>query len=548
MFDWTNPYLSARIPVMGRSVCSTSHPFAAQAGLRTLQMGGNAIDAAITAAAALCVVEPVSNGLGSDCFAIVWDGEQLHGLNASGQSPKTWSLDYFKSKYGIGPDNKIKRPIRGWDSVTVPGAIGGWLALHEKWGSLSLEELLTPAIDIAESGYAVPPVVANKWKAAVPELESQPGFKEIFMPCGRSPNVGEVFHFASAAKALRHLCRQGLRDFYEGEIAADLVAHSNQNGGSLSLDDLRTYQPQWVAPIGQTIRGLGQRDYRVYEIPPNGQGIAALMAMGILEEFDLSELQVDSLLAQHLQIEAMKLAFSDVYAHVADERSMRFTPSDLLDPSYLRSRAQLIDPHKANYPSTGLPQAGGTVYLTTADKYGRMVSFIQSNYMGFGSGVVVPKWGVSLQNRGFGFNAEEGSSNCVGPSKRPFHTIIPAFLMRLDGLKEIPQMSFGVMGGEMQPQGHLQTLLRMIKWGQQPQAACDAPRWRVSRDYTLDIESRADPKLVHDLERLGHKMKRVHDPYMDFGSGQFIWRLSDKLSDGYVAASDSRRDGLAAAY
>jgi gamma-glutamyltranspeptidase/glutathione hydrolase len=533
---------------MGKSVCSTSHPFAAQAGLRTMQMGGNAVDAAIATAAALCIVEPVSNGLGSDCFAIVWDGKELHGLNASGHSPKSWSFDYFEGKYGLAGNDEVRRPMRGWDTVTVPGAVAGWQALHSKWGSRSLDELLGPAIEIAEHGYAVPPIVASKWQASIQDLQGQPGFQETFMPHGRAPRIGELFRFQSAAKTLRQLCSRGLRDYYEGETAQALVNHSAQNGGSLSQEDLSSYLPEWVEPIGQMIRSQDQRSYKVYEIPPNGQGIAALMAFGILEEFNLGQFPVDSGQAQHLQIEAMKLAFADVYAHLSDQRSMRVSVGDLLDPHYLRSRAQLIRHDRAMVPSTGLPDAGGTVYLTTADKNGMMVSFIQSNYMGFGSGVVVPQWGISLQNRGYGFSPQRRSSNCIEPSKRPFHTIIPAFLMRVEDGVEKPQMSFGVMGGDMQPQGHLQTLLRMLKWGQQPQAACDAPRWKINRDYTLDIEGRADPELVQNLKQRGHSLKRVDDPYMDFGSGQFIWRLSDEVSDGYVAASDSRRDGQASAY
>jgi gamma-glutamyltranspeptidase/glutathione hydrolase len=290
------------------------------------------------------------------------------------------------------------------------------------------------------------------------------------------------------------------------------------------------------------------RGYDIHEIPPNGQGIGALIALGIVSNFDMSSIPVDSTLSQHIQIEAMKLAFADVYAYVADPRSMRVKPSEMLDPEYLKSRAKQIDLKKASYPSAGIPSSGGTVYLTSADESGMMVSFIQSNYMGFGSGVVVPEFGISLQNRGFGFSMDPKSENVVAGNKRPFHTIIPAFITKSVNGKMVPEMSFGVMGGDMQPQGHLQTVVRMLDYQQQPQAACDAPRWKVNRDFTLDIESTFNQKVSSELSEMGHQIKSIDDPYMDFGSGQFIGRLSDHLEDGYIAASDSRRDGLVAGY
>jgi gamma-glutamyltranspeptidase/glutathione hydrolase len=286
----------------------------------------------------------------------------------------------------------------------------------------------------------------------------------------------------------------------------------------------------------------------MHEIPPNGQGIGALIALGILQNFDLASLPLDSVESQHLQIEAMKLAFADVYEYVADPQSMMVTPMQMLDPAYLSERAKLINPHKATHFNFGLPQSGGTVYLTATDEHGRMISFIQSNYMGFGSGVVVPDWGISLQNRGFGFSMDPKSANVVAGGKRPFQTIIPAFLMRKEENFSVPQMSFGVMGGDMQPQGHLQTVLRMLSYRQQPQAACDAPRWKVNRDFSLDVEANMNADTVQGLSALGHILKKIDDPYMDFGAGQFIWRLSDDIGDGYIAASDPRRDGQAAVY
>ena len=547
-FNWNNPYSTIRVPVMGRNVVSTSHPFAAQAGLKIIQQGGNAIDAAIAAAAALMIVEPVSNGLGSDCFAIVWDGKELHGLNASGTAPQTWSPEYFSKKYGTDASGMADRPKRGWDSVTVPGALAGWEQLHKRFGSLPLGDLLQPAIEIAERGYAMAPIVAHKWAAAIPELRDQPGFAQAFMPHGRAPEIGEIFRFKAAAKTLKSIAKSGIREFYEGEIAQAIAQHSSSNGGSMTLEDLAQYRPDWVGTIQQEIQGVDGKTYAMHEIPPNGQGIGALIALGILQNFDLASLPVDSVQSQHLQIEAMKLAFADVYQYVADPRAMAVTPAQMLDPAYLAHRAKLINPHKATHFPFGLPQSGGTIYLSATDEQGRMISFIQSNYMGFGSGVVVPDWGVSLQNRGFGFSMDPKSANVVAGGKRPFQTIIPAFLTRKEGDTWLPQMSFGVMGGDMQPQGHLQTVIRMLSYRQQPQAACDAPRWKVNRDFSLDVEANMNADTVQGLSDLGHTLKKIDDPYMDFGAGQFIWRLSDNIEDGYIAASDPRRDGQAAVY
>lgn len=538
-FHWQNPYPTVRIPLFARNVVSTSHPLAAQAGLRMLLAGGSAVDAAIAAAAMLTIVEPVSCGLGSDAFAILWDGKALHGLNASGTAPQAWNLDYFRSKYGEDANGNPKRPTRGWDAVTVPGAVSAWAALHERFGKLPFADVLEPAAEIAERGHTVAPIVAHKWAAAIPDLQNQPGYAQAFMPHGRAPEVGEKFKLPDAAATLRRIGQTHGRDFYEGELAERIAAYSRECGGAMTAQDLRDYRPEWVKPITKRYRG-----YDLHEIPPNGQGIAALIALGILDRFDLGALPVDSADSQHLQIEAMKLAFADLYKYVADPRSMEVTPEQMLDDAYLDARARLIDMGRAQVPTFGMPRAGGTVYLTAADENGMMVSFIQSNYMGFGSGVVVPGTGISLQNRGFGFSMDARSANVVEGGKRPFHTIIPAFLTK-DGQ---PQMSFGVMGGDMQPQGHLQTLVRMLDYNQQPQAACDAPRWKVNRDFTLDVEATMNADTVAELEARGHKLKSVADPYMDFGSGQFIWRLSDDADHGYVAASDSRRDGHAVGF
>ncbi len=535
-FDYANPYTSTRIPVFARNVVSTSHPLAAQAGLRILQQGGNAVDAAVATAAVMTLVEPVSNGLGSDAFCILWDGKKLHGLNASGCAPAAWTPEYFSRKHG---DDARTPPQRGIDSVTVPGAVGSWMALSERFGKLPFGDLMVPAIEIAERGYLVPPVVQQKWAAATPLLQSLPGFAQNFLPWGRAPEVGDLFRFPAAARALKAIAATKGEAFYRGEIAAALEKFSDSIGGSLKQSDLANWKPEWVEPIRMDYRG-----HTLHEIPPNGQGIAALIALGIVEQFDIASMPVDSIASQHLQIEAMKLAFADTYRHVAELESMEVTPAQLLDPAYLKSQAQRIDLKKAQDFKAGNPVKGGTIYLTAADESGMMVSFIQSNYMGFGSGCVEPDFGISLQNRGHGFSLRPTSPNRVAPGKRPFHTIIPAFLTK-DGA---PVMSFGVMGGNMQPQGHLQTLVRMLDYKQNPQAACDAPRWRFNAGLEINVEGSMNPATVQGLADLGHRMEVINDSYQDFGAGQFIWRAGDPAVEGYVAASDARRDGLAAGY
>ena len=562
-FNYSHGYTSQRLPVFGRNVVSTSHPLAAQAGLRMLQNGGNAVDAAIATAAVMSIVEPVSNGLGSDAFCILWDGQQLHGLNASGCAPAAWTPEYFKRKYGADAKNL---PLRGWDSATVPGAVAGWVALSERFGKLPFADLLQPAIDTAERGYCVPVVVQQKWAAATPVMCELPGFAQAFLPHGRAPNVGELFQFAAAAKTLRLIAESKGAAFYQGEIAAAAAAHARDNGGAMTAADFAAYRPEWVTPLSKNYRG-----HTLHEIPPNGQGIAAQMALGILQNFDIADMPLDGVDSQHLQIEAMKLAFADVYRYVSEGAAMEVTPAQMLDDAYLASRAKLIDLKRAQDFGAGNPVKGGTIYLTAADEGGMMVSFIQSNYMGFGSGVVVPGYGLSMQNRGHGFSLDPNSPNLVAPGKRPFHTIIPAFLTKPkarlspsslteEGRREgeisashssqhiEPVMSFGVMGGNMQPQGHMQTLVRMLDYGQNPQAACDAPRWRFNAGLEINVEAAMNPATSQGLKDRGHQVDVIQDTYQDFGAGQFIWRLGDPAVEGYVAASDSRRDGQAAAF
>src|SRR5215469_6935327 len=526
-FDWSARYASRRSPILARNIVSTSQPLATQAGMAALRAGGNAVDAALATAITLTVVEPCSNGIGSDLFAIVWDGLELTGLNASGRAPAAWTPKRFARYREV--------PGAGWDTVTIPGAVSGWVALSKRYGKLPFGDLFESAIGYARDGYAVSPIIADKWAKAVPILGKVPGFAEHFMPRGRALTTGETFASPAMAASLKKIAESRGEAFYRGELAEAMVAHAKAHGGAHRLDDFASHTCDWVVPIAVDYRG-----YTVHEIPPNGQGIAALIALGILEHFDLSARPVDSPQVQHLAIEAMKLAFADVYHYVGDLRAMKVTPAELLDPAYLARRARLIQRRRAQDFKHGTPPKAGTVYLAAADADGMMVSFIQSNYMGFGSGIVVPGTGISLQNRGTGFSLQPGHANQIGPGKRPFHTIIPGFVTR----NGAPYASFGVMGGAIQPQGHVQTLVRLIDHRQQPQAALDAPRWKVNGGVSVDLEASASAELRSGLAALGHKFASIPDPYMDFGAGQFIVRTDN----GYVAASDPRRDGQAAGF
>ncbi len=525
-FNWDFPYPSRRMPVLARNVVATSQPLAAQAGLRAMLRGGNAVDAAIATAAALTVVEPVMNGIGSDAFALVWDGKALHGLNACGRAPRAWNPERFSGR--------DRMPTEGWDSITVPGVVSAWASLSTKFGKLPFESLFEPAIDYANHGFPVSPVVASQWQSQIPRLKDQPGFAQAFARDGRAPRAGELFRFPEQADTLAQIAASRGESFYRGKLARRIAEFSAACGGVMDADDLAAHQPDWVEPIGQDYRG-----YRVHEIPPNGQGIAALIGLGILEQFDLGSMGADSVDSLHLQIEAMKLGFADVYRHVADVNTMKIPGSSLLDPHYLKSRAQLIRRDRAGQPVAGSPPSG-TVYLTTADADGMMVSYIQSNYMGFGSGVVVPGTGISLQNRGSGFSLQPHHPNLVGGGKRPFHTIIPAFLTR-DG-KAV--MSFGVMGADMQPQGHMQMVVRLVDYGQNPQTVADAPRWKITLDGELLLEHAVAEDVARGLASLGHRVVRAPAGSTEFGAAQLIHRLDT----AYVAASEPRRDGQAVGF
>jgi gamma-glutamyltranspeptidase/glutathione hydrolase len=527
-FTQSRLYPSGRSPVLARNVVTTSQPLAAQAGLRMLSLGGNAVDAAIATAIALVVVEPTGNGLGSDAFAILWDGHELHGLNASGRSPAAWTPERF----GTGP-----MPERGWETVTVPGAVSAWADLSTRFGKLPFQTLFEPAIDLAERGFHVSPIIATLWQRGGAILGQQPGFAEAFLPGGRAPKAGELFVNKPLAHSLRLIAESRGEAFYRGELAERIADFARKHDAALALDDLAAHRNDWCGTIS---KGFGEVD--LHEIPPNGQGIAACMALGILRHMGLHDHAADSVDALHLQIEAMKLAFRDVDAFVGDPASMNSVSADsLLDDGYLAERAKLIDPRRAQDFKSGAPRAGGTVYLSAADANGMMVSYIQSNYAGFGSGVVVPGTCISLQNRGLGFTTRQGHPNQVGPRKRPFHTIIPGFLMK----GSEPLMSFGVMGGPMQAQGHLQMTLRTQLWDQDPQTAADAPRWRVVDGLNVAMEEAVSPATREALAAMGHVIAvEPPDAAFAFGGAQLV----QKMAGGYVAGSDPRKDGQAVGF
>ena len=523
--DWRLPYPSIRQPVLAANCVATTQPLAAQAGLAMLARGGNAVDAAIATAVALTVVEPAMNGIGSDAFAIVASGGELIGLNASGRSPAGWTEARFA--------NARSMPATGWDSATVPGAVSAWVALHKRFGRLPFPMLFEPAIGYARGGFLVSPVVAQIWLRQVATLSGYPEFARVFLPQGRAPAAGEIFRCPDHAKTLEAIAASDGDAFYRGAIAEAIAAAAKRDGGAMTLADLAEHEPEWVAPLAVDFQGV-----RIHELPPNGQGLAALIALGVLDRCDLDRLEADSAELQHLAIEATKLGMADAAAHVADPAAMRVKAETLLADGYLRERAGLIRRDRAQAPDPGKPPQGGTVYLAAADAQGMMVSYIQSNYRGFGSGIVAPGTGVALNNRGACFSLDPGHPNRVGPRKRPFNTIIPGFAT----VGGAPLAAFGVMGGSMQPQGHVQVALRLFARRQNPQAAIDAPRWRVEGG-DLMVEPSWSGAFRAALAARGHTL--VDGGPLDFGAGQIIWRLDE---GGYAAASESRRDGQAVGF
>lgn len=525
------PYAARRVPLIAANgVVATSHPLASQAGLAMLQAGGTAVDAAIAVAACLTVLEPTSNGLGGDGFALIWDGATLHGINGSGRAPAALSVEALQRA------GHAQVPAYGWLPVTVPGVVQLWGDMHARFGTLPLEQVFGPAIAYAAGGAPVAPLVSHFWQQGVAAALNREGpefaaFLETFAPAGRAPHAGERFYAPDHARTLRLLAREGVRAFYEGEIAAAIATFSAQTGGLLSADDLAAHRSEWVTPITTDYAG-----YTVAEIPPNGQGIAALLALGLLDGLALERYPRDSVESYHLQIEAMKLAFADVFAYVGDPAMASIPVAALLDRERLAARRSLIGPSAQDFGPGELPQ-GGTVYFCTADSAGRMVSMIQSTFMGFGSGVVIPGWGIALHDRGYSFVTTPGHPNRLEPGKRPFHTIIPGFLLK-DGR---PIGPFGLMGAHMQPQGHTQVIVNSLSYGMHPQAALDAPRWRWERDGTVHLELETPRHIVEGLAARGHQVQ-VDATVGPFGRGQIIWRLA---SGAYVAGSEARCDGCA---
>ncbi len=526
-FDWTFPYPSQRMPVFARDLVATSQPLAAEAGLEMFRRGGNAVDAAVAAAITLTVVEPTSNGIGSDAFALLWRDGRLTGLNASGRAPAAIEADRLIAAGEIG--------FNGWDPVTVPGAVSGWVALVREHGRRPFAEHFEAAIAYARDGFAVSPQTAASWRRAGTRWprEQHPAFHETFLPGGQGPATGATVRLPDHARTLEAIAASEGEAFYRGDLAAAMDRASRQAGASLRASDLAEHRADWVEPVAIDYRG-----WTLHEIPPNGQGIAALMMLGIAANTPVADLDPDCPDSLHLQIEAMKLAFRDVHRQVGDPATMRVSSEQLLDPAYLAARAALIDRERAPDFDHGDPRAGGTVLVTAAGRDGTMISLIQSNYTGFGSGVVIPGTGISMQNRGACFTPERGHPNAPGPGKRPFHTIIPGFVTRAGE----PVAAFGVMGGPMQPQGHAQVLMRMADHGQNPQTALDAPRWQVTRGMEVLLEPGFPPGTAEELRSRGHEVVEVAERTVRFGGGQVIVRMPD---GGYCGASDLRRDGQA---
>ncbi len=520
---------------MAANVVAASQPLAAQAGLMMLAKGGGAADAAIAAAATLMVVEPVSSGLGADAFALVAQHGEAVGLNASGHTPATAVPNY----------NGGKISDFGWPSVTVPGAVSGWVRLSERFGKLPFADLFEPAIRYAEEGFLVTPVVARVWRGLKAQYLKFPDVMNCFYRDGTSPAPGTCATLPLLAESLRKIAATKGHAFYHGELAERISVYAQATGGHLARGDLESHQAQWVTPLCMNYRGA-----TIYEMPPNSQGIAALIAMGLLEKFDMSQFQPDSADAVHLQIEAMRLAFTDTYAHVADPNAMTISVDELMSESRLAHLAKTISPTEARFPDAVPNRSGGTTYLTAADRDGMVVSYIQSSGHGFGSGLVVPGTGIALQNRASSFSSDPRHVNAYAPNKRPFHTNSPAMMTREDGL----MMSFGLMGWSVQPQAHVQFVSRAIDAKQSAQAILDAPRWRLAvEENAILLEPALAEKIGADLAQRGHTIVATErfmpastpfGSYLMFGGANLI----EQVQGGYVAASDPRRDGAAVGF
>lgn len=539
----TGEVFAMRSPVLATSaMAATSQPLATQVALDVMKNGGNAIDAAIAANALLGLVEPTGNGLGGDLFAIVWDAKtkKLYGLNASGRSPKSLSLEWF----ALNGHQSI--PSHGPLPVTVPGAVDGWFMLHDRFGKKPMNELLKPTIDYAKEGFPVSQLIAYYWNRSIPLLERWPGFSEQFTIEGRAPAEGEVWKNPGLAKTLQSIADGGRDAFYKGDIAKTIANYMEKNGGFLSYEDLSSHTGNWVDPVSTNYRG-----YDVWELPPNGQGIAALQILNIMELFDVSSMDHDSAKYVHLFTEVKKLVFEDRAKYYADSEFNKIPVTTLISKDYAQKRSRLLNLDRAanTYPAGKLLEEGDTIYLTTADKEGNMVSLIQSNYRGMGSGMAPDGLGFVLQDRGEMFSLEEGHFNQFEGGKRPFHTIIPAFVTK-GGL---PWMSFGLMGGAMQPQGHAQIVINMIDFEMDIQAAGDAPRIHhtgsseptgevMINGGILNLETGYSYETIRQLMRMGHEIQYANGPY---GGYQAIHRAPNGV---YWGATETRKDGHAAGY
>jgi gamma-glutamyltranspeptidase/glutathione hydrolase len=537
------PFASRSEVIAPHGMAATSQPLATEIALDILKAGGSAVDAAIAANAALGLMEPVGNGIGGDLFAIVWDAEkrELTGLNASGRSPKSLSLQYFRDR---GLD---KIPPLGPLPVSVPGAVDGWFELHGRYGRLPMTDVLAPAIRYAREGFPVSEIIAHYWAINARYLADFPGFSEAFTIDGRAPKKGEMFRNPRLAKTLETIAKEGRDEFYKGDIARKIDAYMAENGGFLTYDDMASHRSEWVTPVSANYRG-----YDVFELPPNGQGIAALQILNILEGFDIAAMGFGSAEYIHTFVEAKKLAFED-RAHFYADMDFAEVPVDwLVSKDYAAERRKLIDPDSAaaSYSYGDAPETGDTIYLTVADRDGNMVSLIQSNYRGMGSGMTPGDLGFILQDRGELFSLKEGHANVFEPGKRPFHTIIPAFVMK-DGK---PLISFGLMGGDMQPQGHAQIIVNLVDFGMNLQEAGDAARIRhggssqptdevMTDGGIVYLEEGFSPETLEKLRKMGHKLGGSDG---SFGGYQAIYR--DAEQGVYYGASESRKDGQAAGY
>jgi gamma-glutamyltranspeptidase/glutathione hydrolase len=538
----TGRSFATRSEVIARNgmVC-TSHPLATQIGLDVLKKGGTAIDAAIAANAALGLMEPTGSGIGGDLFAIVWDAktQKLYGLNASGRSPKSLTLAHFREK------NLTAVPSFGVLPVSVPGCVDGWSELHKKFGKLKMTDILAPAIQYAEEGFPMPELIAYYFQRSINTFSKYPNVSDTYAANGKIPAKGEIFRNPYLAETYRKIAKGGRDAFYKGEIAKTIAAFVKEQGGFLSEEDLATHTSEWVDPVSTNYRG-----YDVWELPPNGQGMVTLQMLNILEGFDMKSFGFGSPEHIHYFTEAKKLAFEDRAKYYADMNFVKVPIAQLISKQYAEERRKLINPKRAGSYQAGELSARGTIYMTVADKDGNMISLIQSNYRGMGSGMVPPKLGFMLQDRGELFSLKEGEANTYAPNKRPFHTIIPAFVTK-DGK---PLMSFGVMGGDFQPLGHVQILLNMIDFGMNLQEAGDAPRidhvgssqptGEINKGTgEINLEMGFDYETIRRLVQMGHKVTFGNGAYGGYQAIKY-----DAENKVYYGASESRKDGQAAGY